>query len=214
MRATAPTPGTQLLTAGMSIMKAHTRSGGAGTVMRCSISTCASVYTHRHGPSGWSATQVVLRRASAHYRRYDSARWERPDESRLVRVSRRSDLAQWRAQARLGQAPGARPAGHLIRAGPQEHVPLGADPGATRRYHRRRRRRSHRAAVPALYGWPVSQSESRSVDRARRPRTRHGLRVRAAVGRHYLNAAGPLYTMSVSVETAGRGQRCTKYSVS
>src|SRR3982074_1162400 len=117
MRATPSTPGTQRLTAGISIMNAHTRSGEAGTVIRFSITiaaysiqtyTCAflvasSVYIrHRHGCAVRSTLEGLPRRTAADRHRHHPARWQRADGAPVVRVPRRPDLAQWRTKPRLG----------------------------------------------------------------------------------------------------------------
>src|SRR5437870_1811205 len=157
MRATPSTPGTHRLTAGMSIMKAHTRSGGAGTVMRCSITTWASVYTDSDATPDWSAPQSAIRRTAADDRRHHPPRWQRADDPRVVRVPRWPDLAQRRPETRLGQTYAPRSAGDLVRGRPQEHVPLGPDSGPTCRHEHGRWRRPHRAPLTALHRRPVSQ---------------------------------------------------------
>src|SRR5689334_9627371 len=111
MRATLSTPGTQRLTAGMSIMKAQTCSGEAGTVIRCSICTRRPVYTVGHGSSGRPAPATLLRRTAPDYDWHHPSRRQCPDESHLVRVPRRSDLAERRTEPGLVQAHAARPAG-------------------------------------------------------------------------------------------------------
>src|SRR5438105_6493876 len=93
IRTTPSTPGTHRLTAGMSIMKAHTRSGGAGTVMRCSMSTWASVYTDSDATPDWSTPEGLVRRAAADHRRHHAPRRQRADDPRVVRVPRWPDLA-------------------------------------------------------------------------------------------------------------------------
>src|SRR5579872_6213194 len=105
MRATLSTPGTHRLTDGISIMNAHTRSGGAATLIRFSISiSSASVQcTVEHGFTVRPAIESVSRRAAAHHGRHDASRRQRPDGTGLVRVPRGPDLAQWRTKARLGE---------------------------------------------------------------------------------------------------------------